>query len=131
MMMPEVTCFWDGHYWHVIYGLGPYIVDYEEQCLSHHGNLDDLSLCCSRSHTDVLIEECNSGTLHSEYGIVGELVPFTNDFPCADIHELLTPDILHQLIKGAYKDHLVKWVEKYLLQMHGKRRANIILDDID
>jgi hypothetical protein len=26
---------------------------------------------------------------------------------------------------------LVKWVEKYLLQTHGKKQANIILDDID
>ncbi|KAG1804346.1 hypothetical protein EV424DRAFT_1544679 [Suillus variegatus] len=113
MMKPEVTCFGDGHYRRVIYGLGPYIADYEEQvlltcifrnwctkCLSRHGNLNDVSLCRSRSHTDVLIEECNSGTLHLEYGIVGELVPFTNDFPHADIHELLAPDILHQLIKG-------------------------------
>ncbi|KAG2109010.1 uncharacterized protein F5147DRAFT_576357, partial [Suillus discolor] len=144
MTKPEVTRFGDGHYRCVIYGLRPYIADYEEQvllacifrnwctkCLSRRGNLDDVSLCRSRSHTDALIKECDSGTLHLEYGIVGELVPFTNDFPRADIHELLAPDILHQLIKGAYKDHLVDWVEKYLLQTHGKRRANIILDDID
>ncbi|KAG1866889.1 hypothetical protein F4604DRAFT_1682710 [Suillus subluteus] len=31
MMTPEVTWCGDGHYCHVIYGLGPYIVDYEEQ----------------------------------------------------------------------------------------------------
>ncbi|KAL4064147.1 hypothetical protein V8B97DRAFT_2026121 [Scleroderma yunnanense] len=30
---PEVTAFGDGHYQHVIYGFGPYIVDYEEQAL--------------------------------------------------------------------------------------------------
>ncbi|KAG2343983.1 hypothetical protein BDR05DRAFT_975684 [Suillus weaverae] len=137
MMKPEVAQFRDGHYQCVIYGLGPYIADYEEQvlltsrCLSHRGNLDDISLCCSRSHTDALIEDCDSGTLKSEYGLVGELVPFMNNFPHTDIHELLTPDILHQLIKGAFKDHFVNWVEKYLLQTHGKKQANIILDDID
>ncbi|KAG2098550.1 hypothetical protein BD769DRAFT_1631302 [Suillus cothurnatus] len=144
MMKPEVARFRDGHYRRVIYGLGPYIADYEEQvllacilrnwcakCLSRRGNLDEINLCRSRSHTDALIEECDSGTLKSEYSLVGELVPFMNDFPCADIHELLAPDILHQLIKGAYKDHLVEWVEKYLLQTHGKKQANIILDDID
>ncbi|KAG1886992.1 hypothetical protein F4604DRAFT_1889809 [Suillus subluteus] len=144
MMKPEVARFGDGHYRRVVYGLGPYIADYEEQvrlacilqnwcakCLSHHGNLDEISLNRSRAHADALIEECDSGTLRFEYSLVGELVPFTNDFPRADIHELLAPDLLHQLIKGAYKDHLVDWVEKYLLQTHGKRQASIILDDID
>jgi len=57
--------------------------------------------------------------------------PFTNDFPRADIHELLSPDILHQLIKGAFKDHLVTWVQEYLIVTHGKTRANEILDNID
>ncbi|KAG2105072.1 uncharacterized protein F5147DRAFT_654257 [Suillus discolor] len=33
MTTPEVTRFGDGHYRRVIYGLGPYIADYEEQAL--------------------------------------------------------------------------------------------------
>jgi hypothetical protein len=57
--------------------------------------------------------------------------PFTNDFPRANIHQLLAPDILHQVIKGAFKDHLVAWVEQYLEKEHGKARAKEILDDID
>lgn len=33
MTSPEVVRFGDGHYRRVIYGLGPYIADYEEQVL--------------------------------------------------------------------------------------------------
>jgi hypothetical protein len=57
--------------------------------------------------------------------------PFTNDFPRADIHELISPDLLHQVIKGTFKDHLVAWVEEYLVITHGRTAANIILSDID
>ena len=57
--------------------------------------------------------------------------PFTSYFPRADIHELLTPDLLHQLIKGTFKDHLVTWVTEYLELTHGKTRAAVILVDID
>ncbi|KAI5987805.1 hypothetical protein EDC04DRAFT_2873317 [Pisolithus marmoratus] len=145
MVKPEVTVFGDGHYWHVIYGLGLYITDYEEQalltcivcnwclqCLAYHSHLDDNNaLDCCHNHAELLVSEFSLDVLWDEYGIVGELIPFTNDFLHADIYELIAPDLLHQIIKGAFKDHLVKWVEKYLCLTHGDSCANEILDDID
>ena len=59
------------------------------------------------------------------------LQPFTHSFPRADIHELLAPDLLHQLIKGIFKDHLVKWVGIYLHLVHSKKHALEIIGDID
>ncbi|KIK13071.1 hypothetical protein PISMIDRAFT_119593 [Pisolithus microcarpus 441] len=145
MVKPEVMLFGDGHYQRVVYGLGPYIADYEEQalltcivhnwcpqCLAYRSNLDDNNaLHCCRDHVEMLISEFTFDVLWDEYGIVGELVPFTNDFLCTDIYKLIAPDLLHQIIKGTFKDHLVEWVEKYLHFTHGDSCANEILDDID
>ncbi|KAH0834698.1 hypothetical protein J3R83DRAFT_10225 [Lanmaoa asiatica] len=140
----EVVRCSDDHYRQVVYGLGPYIADYEEQallacivcnwcarCLGHRKNLDEGGLWRSRKHTDLLINELDTNILWEEFSIVGDLVPFTNDFPWADICRLLSPDILHQLIKGTFKDHLVDWVEKYLVLTHGQKQADVILDEID
>ncbi len=59
------------------------------------------------------------------------LKPFTNDLPRADVHELITPDLLHQVIKSTFKDHLVTWVGEYLVLAHGESRSFAILDIMD
>jgi hypothetical protein len=61
----------------------------------------------------------------------GDAQPYTTYFPRADIHELITPDLLHQAIKGVYKDHLVSWVAEYLQHYHGTADMEQILDEID
>ncbi|KAL4063822.1 hypothetical protein J3A83DRAFT_4361909 [Scleroderma citrinum] len=141
MTEPKVMQFGDGHYCNVIFGLSPYITDYEEEvllacivqgrcakCLAPKSNLDTDALYWNHEHTEALIELQESW---DKYGIVGELVPFTNNFPCADIYELIAPNLLHQIIKGIFKDHLVEWVKNYLKAVHGPAQANAILDDID
>lgn len=103
----------------------------------------------TEAKTEALIMTQDVSTLWSEHGIVSDVIvslgpdkltsiylrfhfqPFTNDFPRADIHELIAPDLLHQVIKGTFKDHLVTWVGEYLLLTHGRKKANHILDDID
>jgi len=160
MKVPELVLFGDDYYRRVIYALAAYIANYEEQvllscilrnwcakCIAHRENLDEEALHRCHEHSDVLIEEFEFQKLREEYGIAGDLVVstyslafllvtnqiqlFTNDFPRADIHHMLSPDILHQLIKGGFKDHLVDWVKKYLIREHGKADAEKILDKID
>jgi len=69
------------------------------------------------------------------YDFISQLVmylqPFTSDFLCANIYKMISPDLLHQVIKGVFKDHLVTWVCDYLLQEHGETQADAILDSID
>ncbi|KIK31994.1 hypothetical protein CY34DRAFT_51728, partial [Suillus luteus UH-Slu-Lm8-n1] len=82
----KVTHFGDGHFHRIIYGLGPYIADFEEQvlecivkcwctqCLASRLNLneDALDRCCE--HVDALVEEGTLLGIWDDYGIVGDLV---------------------------------------------------------
>ncbi|KAJ7484562.1 hypothetical protein FB451DRAFT_1555053 [Mycena latifolia] len=144
MTVPEVALFADGHYCRVVYGLGPYIADYPKQvllacvvqgwcarCTASNKDLDGPSGRRSQSHTEMLFDVFDHGTMWDEYGVVPDVLPFTWDFPRADIYELLSPDLLHQVIKGTFKDHLVTWVGEYLESEHGKAKAKKIMADID
>ncbi|KAJ3505225.1 hypothetical protein NLJ89_g7528 [Agrocybe chaxingu] len=147
MTTPRITRCCDGHFRRVIYGLGPYIADYPEQallacivqnwcpkCTAPYDDLDgEVGGSRAHIHTNTLL---SSGTitlqeLWDDYGIVGDLLPFTTAFPRADIHELLSPDLLHQIIKGTFKDHIVDWVEQCIKAAHPKAQADRILADID
>ncbi|KAJ7170354.1 hypothetical protein C8R43DRAFT_1120786 [Mycena crocata] len=144
MTKARVTRCADGHFRRAIYGLGPYIADYPEQallacivqgfcarCLSPAHDLDRDSARRCAEHTAALLEGLTLKELWDDFGIVGDIIPFTADFPRADIHELISMDLLHQIIKGTFKDHIVDWVEEYILAAHEKAEAERILADID
>ncbi|KAH9990721.1 hypothetical protein BJV77DRAFT_1060934 [Russula vinacea] len=143
MRIPEVTLCPDGYLRHVIYGLGPYIADYPEQallacivqgwcpkCTAPADDLDAPAGRCSLLFTETLFERYSLKTLWNEFGAIGNF-PFTAEFPRADIHELLCSDLLHQIIKGMFKDHLITWVGEYLIIVHGPTCAAAIMADID
>ncbi|TFK91072.1 hypothetical protein K466DRAFT_542342 [Polyporus arcularius HHB13444] len=145
MTVPEVILCPDGHYRRAIFELGPFIADYPEQvylsgvvqgwcpkCLASPEELERAGDPRFRELTGYLCEHYDRRTLWETFGIVGDVTPFTEYFPRADIHELLTPDLLHQLIKGTFKDHIVAWVEQYICDnAETAAEAKRILDDID
>ncbi|KAF7329470.1 hypothetical protein MKEN_00209400 [Mycena kentingensis (nom. inval.)] len=144
MSKPRITRCADGYFRRVIYSIGPYIADYPEQalltcivqghcpkCLAPADNLDEPHPPRSAKHTETALASFGLKELWDDYGIVGDIVPFTADFPRADIHELISPDLLHQIIKGTFKDHIVDWVEAYIRDTHEAREADKVLADID
>ncbi|KAJ6609901.1 hypothetical protein B0H10DRAFT_2438356 [Mycena sp. CBHHK59/15] len=145
METPEVVRCPDGHFRRIIYGLGPYIADYPEQvwltaivqnwCPRCDAKPDNLDAPGARPRSDektaFLVTCFDPGTLWDDFGIRSDVIPFTRNFPRADIHELISPDLLHQVIKGTFKDHLVEWVNQYLHETYGDTRALEIIADID
>ncbi|EIW84722.1 hypothetical protein CONPUDRAFT_47063 [Coniophora puteana RWD-64-598 SS2] len=145
METPEVAKCPDGHFRRVLYGLGPYIADYPEQvwlsgivqgwcpkCDARPEALDDPGArrrTCAK--TDFYCARLSTSELWDQHGIRDDYRPFMHHFPRADIHELLAPDLLHQVIKGTFKDHVVSWVNTYLKIIHGEARGNAVIDEID
>ncbi|KAJ7233657.1 hypothetical protein C8J57DRAFT_1249760 [Mycena rebaudengoi] len=145
MSTPVVRRCPDGHFRRIIYDFGPFIAAYLEQamlagivqnwcakCTALSTDLDG-DIAGRRTHelTDEVAAAFDADVLWDEYGTDEDIIPFTRDFPCADIHEMLSSDLLHQVIKGTFKDHLVTWVGEYLYLEHSKAEADAIMDEID
>ncbi|KAJ7848265.1 hypothetical protein B0H14DRAFT_3086156 [Mycena olivaceomarginata] len=145
MTTPVVRRCPDGHFRRIIYDFGPFIANYPEQvmlagivqnwCATCTAMANDLDAAFAgrrtNALTDILLAEFPADILWDEYGIDVDIVPITRDFPRADIHEMLSPDLLHQIIKGSFKDHLVTWVGEYIYLAHSKAKADEIMDEID
>ncbi|KAK0223918.1 hypothetical protein IW262DRAFT_1547637 [Armillaria fumosa] len=86
--------------------LAAYVADYPEQCLV---------ACCMENwyqkETMDILKQASEGLDPPEFMDWGlcPVNPFWVSLPHCNIFQCFTPDILHQLHKGVFKDHVVKW----------------------
>ncbi|KAG2113682.1 hypothetical protein DEU56DRAFT_874333 [Suillus clintonianus] len=87
--------------------LAAYVADHPEQCL----------VACTKEsfyqeRTMTILKHKETGRQVAAYnreGLRPVYRPFWADLPHSDIFGAITPDILHQLHKGVFHDHLLKW----------------------
>ncbi|KAI1790350.1 hypothetical protein LXA43DRAFT_891155 [Ganoderma leucocontextum] len=106
--------------------LAAYIADHPEQCLvtgcqenfcpkcSVHSSKLGEPVYSTMKDQDVVwetIQAAARGEKPAEFKNLGlRLIdPFWKDLPHCDIFACITPDLLHQLHKGVFKDHTVSW----------------------
>ncbi|KZP20961.1 hypothetical protein FIBSPDRAFT_1021562 [Athelia psychrophila] len=106
--------------------LAAYIADYPEQCLVACCKENSCPKCTvapkerggtatyrprDPTETAATIASHCAGLSPAEFGdqSLRPIKPFWEDLPHCDIFNCMTPDILHQLHKGVFKDHLVSW----------------------
>ncbi|KAJ7483023.1 hypothetical protein B0H11DRAFT_2232041 [Mycena galericulata] len=125
----QMTCA-DGLLRHVYPILAAYVADYPEQCLVACCMENRCPICKvmpnqrgdhaphPKREVDETLDYINRwdkehkhAQFKNEFGTLGlrPVQPFWAGLPHTDIFEAFSPDILHQLHKGAFKDHLVSW----------------------
>lgn len=109
-----------------------YVADYPEQCLIACC-MENRCPICSVPPTERGNHTCHpkrtkeetlfylrrkrggqSDTAFKTYGLRAVYSPFWKDLPYSDIFQGFTPDLLHQLHKGVFKDHVVKWATEII-----------------
>ncbi|KAG1721121.1 uncharacterized protein EDB91DRAFT_1256641 [Suillus paluster] len=107
--------------------LAAYVADFPEQCLvscckenrcpkclvgaKEQGEVLDSEMR-DPEFTKIILERRKNGQHPPEFeenGLRAIYKPFWADMPHSDIFLAFTPDLLHQIHKGVFKDHLVKW----------------------
>ncbi|KAJ7654795.1 hypothetical protein B0H17DRAFT_1214266 [Mycena rosella] len=107
--------------------LAAYVADYPEQCLIACCKENRCPLCTvpadkhgnhvpydKRNQTETLFfmahqQKGEKDMVFEADGIRAVYPPFWANLPHSDIFQAFTPDLLHQLHRGVFKDHLVKW----------------------
>ncbi|OBZ77534.1 hypothetical protein A0H81_01917, partial [Grifola frondosa] len=106
--------------------LAAYLADYPEQCLICCNKENRCPTCVvPRDERGELVDSCYrdpettlaavndpSSSRFDNEGLRHVPNPFWMNLPHANIFNCITPDLLHQLHKGVFKDHLVKWTTK-------------------
>ena len=122
----EMTCA-DGFVHCAFPILAAYMADYPEQCLvsccmenrclecvvlPNDRRSDIESPLCSVESTLKTLQQHQKGYNPPDFdshGLQPVYQPFWHNLPHCDIFSCFTPDFLHQLHKGVFKDHLVSW----------------------
>ena len=120
--------------------LAAYVADHPEQCLitccrenrcprclvprDERGDETPYPLRNQRVTLDILSHTANDENVPDleSQGLRPALNPFWAELPHTDIFATISPDILHQLHKGVFKDHLVAWISKIVGKTELDRR---------
>ncbi|VDB95564.1 unnamed protein product [Peniophora sp. CBMAI 1063] len=114
--------------------LAAYLADFPEQCLITCIKSNCCPVCkvdrLERGHLLNSLYRAPDDTLeHLRRADDNDLQdvpkPFWADLPYANIFSCITPDILHQLHKGVFRDHLVNWVTRDYAEEINDRFARI------
>ncbi|KAJ6452581.1 hypothetical protein C8R45DRAFT_1193590 [Mycena sanguinolenta] len=107
----EMACA-DGFVRHIFPILATYVANYPEQCLVACCK-ENRCLRCQETMAELRAHQNRRETSAFEADGLREVYsPFWADLPHSYIFASFAPDLLHQIHKDVFKDHLVKWCTK-------------------